>query len=100
MDAFDSLHLCAYYRNDLCIAIELSETQNVSMGGHRLGNETFANMCLILMDFVQPEIQTPTSFQSASFASLLRIDSVDQAEVVGGISSVIVFDPSYFNVVS
>jgi hypothetical protein len=95
-DAFDTLDLHVYYRDGAVEAVEFFNAANVCLGGHRLGDETFADMEMILVDFVQPNIVTPTSLQSPAYCVEYTIEGADQREVVGAIRHIIVTGPGYF----
>jgi hypothetical protein len=95
-DAFDTLDLHVFYREGGVEAVEFWNAENVWLGGHRLGDETFADMEMILVDFVRPNIVTPTSLQSPSFGVEYTIESADERDQVGAIKHIIVVGPGYF----
>jgi hypothetical protein len=95
-DAFDTLDLHVFYRDGQVDAVEFWNAANIRLGGHRLGDETFADMEMILMDFVQPNIVTPTSLTSPAFGVEFTIESADERETVGAIKHIIVTGPGYF----
>jgi hypothetical protein len=95
-DAFDTLDLHVFYRNGTVEAVEFYNAANVIVGGHRLGDETFADMEMSLVDFIRPNIVTPTSLQSPSFGVEYTIESGDERDKVGAIKHIIVVGPGYF----
>jgi hypothetical protein len=95
-DAFDTLELHVYYRNGKCEAVEFFNANNVCVGGHRLGDETFAQMTIILNDLVSPQKLTDTSYQSSAYGVEFTIAQASDAEVVGAIQMIIVTDKGYF----
>jgi hypothetical protein len=95
-DAYDTLDLHVFYREGGVEAVEFWNAANVWLGGHRLGDETFADMEMILVDFVRPTVVTPTSLMSPAFGVEFTVESADQREMVGAIKHVIVTAPGYF----
>jgi hypothetical protein len=95
-DAFDTLDLHVFYRDDAVEAVEFWNADNVVLGGHRLGDQSFADMEISLVDFVQPNIVTPTSLQSPAFGVEFTIESPDARDRVGAIKHIIVVCPGYF----
>jgi hypothetical protein len=95
-DAFDTLDLHVFYRDGLMEAVEFWNAANVWLGGHRLGDETFADMEMMLVDFIQPNIVTQTSLQSPAYGVEFTIESAAARETVGAIKHIIVTGPGYF----
>jgi hypothetical protein len=95
-DAFDTLDLHVYYRDGRCEAVEFFNAADVQIGGHRIGDETFANMTLIMDDHLSPQKITATSYQSSAYGVEFSIPQASDAEVVGAISMIIVTDAGYF----
>jgi hypothetical protein len=77
-------------------AVEFWNADNVVLGGHRLGDESFADLEMILVDFVQPNIVTPTSLLSPAFGVEFTIDAANARDMVGAIKHIIVVGPGYF----
>jgi hypothetical protein len=95
-DAFDTLDLHVFYRDGCVDAVEFWDATNIILGGHRLGDETFADMEMILVDFVRPNVVTPTSLQSPAFGVEYTIESADLRDTAGAIKQIIVVAPGYF----
>jgi hypothetical protein len=95
-DAFDTLSLHVFYRDGGVEAVEFWETHNIKIGGHRLGDETFADMVNILYDPVIPNVMTSTSLQSYSFGVEFGIPSAEDSDKIGAIQHVIVVEKGYF----
>jgi hypothetical protein len=96
IDAFDTLDLHIFYREDGVEAVEFWNAANVRLGGHRLSDETFADMEMSLVDFVRPNVVTPTSLLSPAFGVEFTIESADQRDTLGAIKHIIVTGPGYF----
>jgi hypothetical protein len=95
-DAFDTLGVHVYYRNGGVEAMEFWKTENILLGGHRLGDETFNDVEMMIRDYVQQHITTATSVQSYSYGVEFNIASADQGDVVGAIHHLIAVCPGYF----
>jgi hypothetical protein len=95
-DAFDTLDLHVFYNDGKVEAVELWNTENVILCGHRLKHITFADMEKILHDPFQPMVVTDTSLQSFSFGVELTIELANQRDDIGAIDHIIVVGPGYF----
>jgi hypothetical protein len=95
-DAFNTLSLHVFYRDGGVEAVEFWETHNIKIGGHRLGNETFADMVNSLYDPLIPNVMTSTSLQSYSFGVEFGIPSAEDSDKIGAIQHVIVVEKGYF----
>jgi hypothetical protein len=95
-DAFDTLALHVHYLDNKCEAAEFFEPADVQIGGHRLGDETFADMALIMNDYLSPQKLTATSYQSSAYGVEFSIPRAEDATVVGAIHMVLVSEKGYF----
>jgi hypothetical protein len=95
-DAFDALDLIIFYRNGGVEAVEFRNAAKVILGGHLLGNESYSDMEMSLVDFIQPNIVTPTSLRSPAFGVEFTIKSPEERDIIGAITQIIVAGPGYF----